>query len=264
MLDQLGEILRARFPFGVGVAAPGADAETGGVDKDPVEGLGVALDPGVALGRERAALDIAEPGAAQALAGAVEPPLRGVAGDELAAVVHRRRQCKRLAAGAGAEIDDAHPRPRIGEDRGELRRLVLHLDESVLEHGEPGDRGPRLEAEAERGIARLLGVDSGGGQLAERGVAVGLDRVDAEVHRRRAVERRHLVLETVAIDRREPRFEPVGQIVGDRARHRRVVQSAAGEAFRQGLLGRGEDRRAKAAAIEAVSDPVGRAPFTEG
>ena len=59
-----------------------------------------------------------------------------IAGDELAAVVHLGGKRQRLAAGAGAEIDDPHAGPRIGEQRRDLRALVLHLDKPVLERGE--------------------------------------------------------------------------------------------------------------------------------
>src|SRR6266702_993791 len=99
--------------------------------------------------RQGAALDIVDPGAAQPAAGAFEPPFGDIAGDELAAVLHLggERQC--LAAGAGAEIDDPHPGPRIGDEGGDLRALVLDLDEPVLEGGGPGERRAVLEPEAE-------------------------------------------------------------------------------------------------------------------
>src|SRR6266853_1847021 len=65
--------------------------------------------------------------------------------DELPAVLHLggERQC--LAAGAGAEIDDPHARPRVGEQGGNLRALVLDLDEPLLECGGPGQRRALLE-----------------------------------------------------------------------------------------------------------------------
>src|SRR5437764_1795912 len=63
-LDQFGEIGRRRAPFGIGVAAPAADAEARCIDKDAVEAAllsfgGVMLDPEIALARQHAALDIA-------------------------------------------------------------------------------------------------------------------------------------------------------------------------------------------------------------
>src|ERR1051325_7905996 len=149
---QLGEVVRGGAPLPVGIAAPAADPETGRVDEHKVEAAvlpfrSVALDPEIALGRERPALDIADPGAAQADAGALQAPSGGIAGDELAAVLHLRGEREGLAAGAGAEIDDPHARPRTGEQGGQLRALVLHLDEAVPEGGGGGRGHPVLEAQ---------------------------------------------------------------------------------------------------------------------
>src|ERR1043166_6649013 len=132
-LDQLGKVLRRAAPFGIGV------------------------HPEIALARQHAALDIADAGAAQPLPGALEAPFRGVAGDELAAVPHRSRQCQRLAAGAGAEIDDTHAGARAGEKGGDLRRLVLHLDEALLEGSGTGERHAMRDAQPERRPAGRLG-----------------------------------------------------------------------------------------------------------
>ena len=126
----------------------------------------MALDPFVALARQRAALDIADAGAAQPRAARSSRQADDVAGDELAAVVHRRGERQGLAAGAGAEIDDPHAGPRIGEQRGDLRALVLHLDEPVLEGGEAGRAARAREAQAERRERRRLGLDALGGERA--------------------------------------------------------------------------------------------------
>ena len=71
---------------------------------------------------------------------------------------------KRLAAGAGAEIDDPHPRPRAGQQGGDLRALVLHLEQPVLERGETGQRRPLGEAQADRRPGGRLGADALGGE----------------------------------------------------------------------------------------------------
>src|SRR6185437_14570896 len=120
-LRQLGEVLLGEPPFCIRVAPPGAGAGARRVDEDALEAAGMALDPFVALAAEDAALHDADTGAAQPLRRALQALLGDVAGDEMAAVVHRRGQRQRLAAGAGAEIDDAHARTRIGKQRGELR-----------------------------------------------------------------------------------------------------------------------------------------------
>src|SRR5579884_4414266 len=128
------------MPFGVGVATPGAGAETGNVDKDAVEALLVALDPFVMLAGNHAALDIIDAGAAQPHPGALQSAGRDVAGDELAAVSHQSGERQALAAGPGAEIDDPHAGPGIGEQGRHLRTLVLDLDEPFLECDETGER----------------------------------------------------------------------------------------------------------------------------
>src|SRR5437762_10810914 len=170
-LDQFGEILRRAAPFGIRVAAPAADAEARRIDKHAVEAAflafwGVMLDPGIALAGQRAALDIADAGAAQPLPGALQAPFRRVAGNELAAVSHRRGERQRLAACAGAEIDDAHPGTRIGEKRGDLRAFVLHLDETVLEGGGAGEWHAMRNAQPKRRPAGRVGVDMLGGESA--------------------------------------------------------------------------------------------------
>ena len=223
----------------------------------------MALDPGVALARQGAALDIADPGAAQPLAGALQPPVGDIAGDELAAVLHLGGERQRLPAGAGAEIDDPHAGPGIGEQCRKLRALVLDLDEPLLEGRRPGERRTVLEAEAERRPWRRLGRDMLGGERAARAFAVGLEAVDAQIDRGRGVERRHLVFEPPAINRFEMREEPVRQIARDGARHRRMGQSAAGEPLREALLGGYERRRAKAVAVKACRQIIRRLPVEE-
>jgi hypothetical protein len=167
-------------------------------------------------------LDIADSSAAQPLSGAFEPPCRDIAGDELAAVFHLRGKRQRFSPRAGAEIDDTHAGTRIGQKGGNLRSLVLHLDQPVLECGCRCQRRAMLEPEAERRPRRRLGLDLFGGEGAAGGVAVGLQRIDAQVERGRRVERRQLVFKAAAIDRREIGFEPVRQIAGDGARHLRM------------------------------------------
>ncbi len=133
--DKLGEILGPRAPFGVGIAPPSAGTETRHVDKDPVEAAGMALDPFVPFAGQRAALDIADPGAAQPARRAFEAAERNLAGDQLAPIGHPGGQCQSLAARPGAEIDDPHPRLCISEEGGDLRAFILHFDKTLLERG---------------------------------------------------------------------------------------------------------------------------------
>src|SRR5260221_2883937 len=132
-LGQLDDVVLREAPFGVGVTAPGAGAGAWRIDEDAVEAGGMALHPFVALASQDAALDDADAGTAQPLRRALQALLGDVAGDEMTAIVHRGGECQRLAAGAGAEINDAHAGAHIGEQGGELRALVLDLDEAGSE-----------------------------------------------------------------------------------------------------------------------------------
>ena len=109
--------------------------------------LGMAPHPFVARALERPALDDAGAGAAQPLGRALEPMRGDVAGDEMPAIAHGRGERQGLAAGAGAEIDDAHARPRIDQQRRELRALVLHLDLAAFERVEDRERDALEDAQ---------------------------------------------------------------------------------------------------------------------
>ena len=79
----------------------------------------------------RAHLDVARAGALKPRVDRRKPPLVVVGGVELAFVLHHRRERERLAAAAGAEVDHLLARPRAGEQRCELRALVLDFDEAL-------------------------------------------------------------------------------------------------------------------------------------
>ena len=85
----------------------------------------------------RADLDVARAGAREALVDRHQPALVDVGRVDLAAILHRRGQRQRLAAGAGAKIDDLLAGLGAGEERGELRALVLDFD-AALEKGRLG------------------------------------------------------------------------------------------------------------------------------
>ena len=143
-------IFRGDAPFVAWVAAPGPGAEARRIDQYPVESPGVALDPFVALAGQRTPLGIADPGAAQPARALLKPSGRHVTSDELAAVSHLGGERQGLASGSGAEIDDPHPGPGIDEECRDLRTLVLHLDEAVLDRGEAAERHPLREPQPNR------------------------------------------------------------------------------------------------------------------
>ena len=59
-----------------------------------------------------------------------QPPLVVVGGEDLALVLHHGGQRQRLAAGAGAEIEHLLAGLGAGEQRRQLRALVLNFDQT--------------------------------------------------------------------------------------------------------------------------------------
>ena len=199
---------------------------------------GVVLDPGVALARQRAALDIADAGAAQPLAGAFQPPARMTSqATSLPRFFISAASARVLPPAPAQKSTTRMPGRASASSAASCEPSSCTSTSPSLKRGGAGERRAVLEPQAERRPRGRLGLDALGGERAARGVAVGLQQVDPQIDRRRRVERRHLVSEPPA-DRRAARwrFEPFRQVVGDGARHLRVGQAAAGEAAHQPLL----------------------------
>ena len=153
-------------------------------------------------GARRADLDVAHARAGQALVDRREAARVGVGGVDLAVVVHLRRERQRLAAAAGAEVDDLLARLGAGEERRELRALVLDLDPALEEfrlrlHGRAAPVLAGRDAQAEGRERRLDGAEMR--QRIVRLLAAGdLQRVDPQVERRAGGQRLHLGHEIVA------------------------------------------------------------------
>jgi hypothetical protein len=114
--------------------------------------------------------------------------LGDVEGVQAAGVAHGRAQGQRLAAGAGAEVHH-HLAAAGADDLGQhLAALVLHFDRAFLEQRQVLQRRLLQHAQAQRRVRHRLGGDRRLGQLGHHVVAVGLDRVDAQVQRRRGVQ----------------------------------------------------------------------------
>ena len=116
-----------------------------------------------------------------------EAPLVVIGGEDLALVLHHSRERQRLAAGTGAEVEHLLAGPGAGKQRGELRALILHLDEP-FEIGRFGVHsralGVRREphAQAPGRPARRLRLEIG--ELLGRPLALALERVDTQIERR--------------------------------------------------------------------------------
>ena len=165
ILDALFERAGAHAPFGVGVAPPGAGAGAGRVDQHEIA-ASFEVGEHVRLPPRRPDLDIAraragEPGEDRRKAMRV-----GVGGVDLALVLHRGGERQRLAARARAKVEDLHAGLGFGEERGELRALVLQLDEA-LDIGRVGGERRRAavrahgDAQADRRERRRLGLEMG-------------------------------------------------------------------------------------------------------
>jgi hypothetical protein len=190
---------------------------------------------------------------------------RDVAGDEMAAIPHLRRKRQGLAAGAGAEIDDPHARPRIGEQRRQLRAFVLHLDEPLAEGLERAERRALEEPEPQRRERRPRRFDAFAQQRRARRLAVLFpEQIDAEVERRPFVERRHLARQRAAEHRLEMRREPGGKIAARLGRHVARLRLLAGERRDEARLIGTEPRRPEPVAVAGRGDRIGRPALQQG
>ena len=241
-------------PLGVGIAPPGAGAGAGRVDQHEVDAAG-EIGELVPHGFRRAHLRIVHARSLEPGVDRRQPALVEIGGVELAAVLHRRRERERLAAGAGAEIDHLLARLGAREQRGELRALVLHLDQA-LDEGALGvdggilgigrKRDAKPDRRPARGLRRKIG-ERGGGL-----VAVGLERIDAQIERSAARQRRAFGGALFAEHLGEIRVEPFRIVAGDPRRG--ICQIGGGEprplAFAQG-------RRRKTSAVGERPDRIG-------
>ena len=179
----------------------------------------------------------------------------GVGGVDLALVIHRRGERQRLAARARAKVEDLHAGLGFGEERGELRALVLQLDEA-LDIGRVGGERRRAavrahgDAQAHGRERRRLGLEMG--ERAERLVAIGLETIHAQIDRRALGERPALLRRGRAEARLQLRREPFGEIAHHMRGRARKVRGRKPLAF-----GFGELRRRVALAGEQSGDRLG-------
>src|SRR5262249_57047587 len=95
---------RAPSPFGVGIAAPGADTGARRVDEHEI-GAVFEIGEQIFLRTRRSDLHVVNPGALKPLVDGGQPSLVGIRGVELPAIFHDCSERERLAAGAGAQIN---------------------------------------------------------------------------------------------------------------------------------------------------------------
>ncbi len=248
---QLGKVGLGQAQSSVRVAAPCSRAGAGRVNKNPVERLRAALGPFVA-GHGQVPLHVVHPGTAQALDGAVKPGLAHVAGDHVAAVLHRGRDGQRLAAGAGAPV--GHPQAWGGthQVRDQLAAFVLYLHRPGLERGAGRHRAAVRHAQAPGRVGRGRGLDPLGQQRRAGVRQGGFQHVHPQVERCRFGHGRHLGRQVVAEAGLQVRQDPIGYFQAGSLVHAGVVQRAAFQrAQHRAFLG-AERRRAELATGKAL------------
>ena len=108
---------------------------------------------------------------------------------QAAGIAHDRAQRQRLAAGAGAKIDDHLAALGADDLRQQLAAFVLHLDRTVLEQRQILQRRLFDDANAQGRKRRRLAQDRRLRQFGNDFLARRFQRIDAQVQRRRLVQR---------------------------------------------------------------------------
>src|SRR5262247_1033390 len=133
-------------------------------------------------------MNIRQAGAREAGAQLREALFRHVERVQAAGRAHRVAKRERLAARAGAEVDDHLAAPRRKQAAEELAALVLYLDRARREQRVAAERRLALEAQPERRIRGWPRRDAAGSEL-RRDLGAGAFRcVHAQVERRWLVQ----------------------------------------------------------------------------
>ena len=208
------EAAGAQAPLGVRVAPPGAAAGAGRVDER--RRRSARRDPVTASARaaRRADLDVAGARAGEAVVDRREAARVAVGGVDLAVVLHQGGERQRLAAAAGAEIDDLLARlarrtgarraasPRPGSRSSPCRNSGSAWTAGPRPSSAGGTRRPRGECGVST-AARCASASCASSREA------ALRRVDAQVERRPGRERLQLRHEVVAEGCAERGLDPV-------------------------------------------------------
>ena len=154
----------------------------------------------------------------------------------LASGLRRQRQC--LAAGASREIDDLFAGLGAGQQRSELRALVLDFDRALEKGGLRVNSGifrirRKPKPQTDRRPSRRLGVEMR--ELGRNLFALRLERIDAQVERRPARKRRAFRRVMLAEDSEKIRIEPLGIVPQNmrRCAAERIARQSRAFGFRQ-------------------------------
>ena len=167
-------------------------------------------------------LRVAHAGPLQPLQDRSQPQGVSVVGIDLAGVAHGRGKGQRLAAGACTDIEHLLARARARHQRGDLRALVLHLVPAApvpdlgLHVGLSARPVRRRQPHADRRQRRRDGSEAR--QRLQHLLAIGLQRVDAQVDRGATGQRRAFLGGRLAEGAGEGRLQPVGIVAAHRRR----------------------------------------------
>jgi hypothetical protein len=161
LLDrELGERRLLLSPLEIGIAAQRAEPRARSVDEHAIDLAGEALDLRVALVRDQLRVHVREAGAREPRLQVREPAVVRVERVEPALRSHQSAQQQRLAARAGAEIDDHFRALRRDQVSDELAPFVLHFERAGNEQRMPCERRPPGDAQAQRRIGSRLRIDA--------------------------------------------------------------------------------------------------------
>ena len=142
-----------QFPLALRAAAPDAGAGAGGVDEHEVELRAQRFERLLVATLED--LDVANAGAFDALEDGLQAVAIVVVGEDLAGVLHLRRERQRLAAGSCTQIQHLKARAGSSEKGGKLGAFVLDFAPAGLKSGfgfevgraRSADRGRHTDAQ---------------------------------------------------------------------------------------------------------------------
>ena len=217
LLHPLRKRPGAHTPFGVGIAPPRADPGTRRVNEHQVRAA-LQIAEQIFLRAGRSDLHIVNARALEALVNRGKSPLIRIGCVDLPPIFHDGREGERLAAGAGADVDDLLAGFGPAEQRCKLRAFVLHLDQA-FDEARLGMDGRALgvsikrKAQTDRRPAREHGIEVREGSAGP--LPFRLERVDPQIERRAARQRRGFGYALSAEDAGEIGIEPLRVIARD-------------------------------------------------
>ncbi len=154
----------------------------------------------------------------------------------MAAIGHGHGDGERLAAGAGAEIADAHLRLGAERECDELAALVLDLDQAGAERLAGGDHAAAGRTQAPGREGRRGDLDVLARQGRHRVLAGAVEQVDAQIERGGFAEGCEFGFKLCPEPGLQARQQPVRDFEADGVGHVRMVDRVAVDGFEGACL----------------------------